>query len=136
MILVDDAHGAGVLGKTGQGAPELENVSRRQIIQCVTLSKAFGVFGGAILGTRDLREKILARSRSFIGSTPLPLPLANAALESVKILSKHGNNMRQRLNQNADYVKTALRKIGFEIPETPGPIIAIHPAEPKRKRAR
>ncbi|MGH7953980.1 MAG: aminotransferase class I/II-fold pyridoxal phosphate-dependent enzyme, partial [Limisphaerales bacterium] len=72
MILMDDAHGAGVLGKTGKGAPEFENVSRRQIIQCVTLSKAFGVFGGVILGMRDLREKILSRSRAFIGSTPLP----------------------------------------------------------------
>lgn len=125
-ILVDDAHGAGILGKNGRGTPELEGVSRRQIIQCVTLSKAFGVFGGAILGTRELREKILQRSRSFVGSTPLPLPLANAALQSVIILKAKGNVWRRRLNQNANYVKAALRKAGFEIPEMPGPIIPLH----------
>jgi 7-keto-8-aminopelargonate synthetase-like enzyme len=126
MILVDDAHGAGILGKNGRGTPELEGVSRRQIIQCITLSKAFGVFGGAILGTRELREKILERSRSFVGSTPLPLPLANAALQSIKILKAKGNVWRRRLNQNAEYVKAALRKAGFEIPEMPGPIIPLH----------
>jgi 7-keto-8-aminopelargonate synthetase-like enzyme len=135
MILVDDAHGAGVLGKSGKGAPEFENVSRRQIIQCVTLSKAFGVFGGAILGTHELREKIFARSRAFIGSTPLPLPLANAALQSLKVLSKNGKNLRRRLNQNADFVKAALRKAGFEIPEMPGPIIPIHAKTEPEARA-
>ena len=62
MILLDDAHGAGVLGRNGRGTVDLENVSRRQIIQCITLSKAFGVYGGAILGTRELRGKILERS--------------------------------------------------------------------------
>lgn len=123
MILVDDAHGAGVLGKKGQGTPEHEQVSRRQIIQCVTLSKAFGVYGGAILGTRGLRERIFDYSRAFVGSTPLPLPLANAALQSLKILKARGNGLRQRLNENAAYAKAALREAGFEIPAMPGPII-------------
>ena len=126
MILVDDAHGAGVLGNAGKGTPELEGVSRRQIIQCITLSKAFGVYGGAILGTPELREKILERSRSFIGSTPLPLPLANAALQSVKILRTKGNGLRRQLNKSADYVKAALNKMGMEIPAMPGPIIPVH----------
>lgn len=126
MILVDDAHGAGVLGHNGRGTPEFEGVSRRQIIQCITLSKAFGVYGGVILGTRKLREKILERSHSFIGSTPLPLPLANAALQSVKILKSCGKELRERLNTNASFVKTALKSTGFEILETPGPIIPLH----------
>jgi 8-amino-7-oxononanoate synthase len=125
IMLVDDAHGAGVLGKKGQGTLEFEGVGRRRIIQCVTLSKAFGVFGGAILGTRELREKIVERSRAFIGSTPLPLPLANAALESLKILAKQGSGLRKKLNHNAEYVKTALRAAGVNFPETPGPIIAM-----------
>jgi 7-keto-8-aminopelargonate synthetase-like enzyme len=125
-LLVDDAHGAGVLGSSGRGAIEYENVSRRQIIQCVTLSKAFGVYGGAVLGPRELRRKIFARSRSFVGSTPLPPPLANAALQSVKLLSRHGKKLRRCLNQNTAYVKAALRAAGWVIPETPGPIIPIH----------
>ena len=73
---MDDAHGAGVLGRTGKGAPEHAGVSRRQIIQTVTLSKAFGAYGGAILGPARLRQRMLDRSRMFVGSTPLPLPLA------------------------------------------------------------
>ncbi|MDE3067159.1 MAG: pyridoxal phosphate-dependent aminotransferase family protein [Verrucomicrobiota bacterium] len=126
LILVDDAHGAGVLGRTGKGAPEIENVRRRQIIQCITLSKAFGVFGGAILGTRELRRRIFERSRSFIGGTPLPLPLANAALRAVEIMRADGNRLRRRLNQNAASAKAALRKAGWSIPEAPGPVIPIH----------
>jgi 7-keto-8-aminopelargonate synthetase-like enzyme len=126
MIVVDDAHGAGVLGKSGRGTHELEGINRRQIIQCLTLSKAFGVYGGVILGTPDLRQKILERSRSFVGSTPLPLPLANAALQSVKILKTKGNHWRSQLHGNADYVKTALKKAGFKIPTTPGPIIPLN----------
>jgi 8-amino-7-oxononanoate synthase len=125
MILVDDAHGAGVLGKRGQGTLEFEGVNRRQIIQCGTLSKAFGVFGGVILGTRVLRERIFAQSRAFIGSTPLPLPLANAALQSLKILKTRGIHLRKNLNKNADYLKSALRRANVKFAETPGPIVQL-----------
>ncbi len=72
LILVDDAHGAGVLGRTGKGTLEHAGVSRRRIIQTMTLSKAFGAYGGAILGTARLRQRILDRSRMFVGSTPCP----------------------------------------------------------------
>ena len=138
QLLVDDAHGAGVLGATGKGALDQAGVNRQRIIQCVTLSKAFGVYGGAVLGTRELRERILARSRAFIGCTPLPPPLANAALQSVKILGR-GGKLRARIRRNAAYVKNALRRAGFVIPELPGPIIAIHPrseAETRELRRR
>jgi glycine C-acetyltransferase len=130
---VDDAHGAGVLGKTGKGTLELEGVSRRRIVQCITLSKAFGTYGGAVLGTRKLRQAILSRSRLLIGSTPLPLPLAGAALAAVRIL-KNDRRMRRRLMQNASFVKAALRKTGVDIPETPGPIISLQ-AQSKREAA-
>jgi 7-keto-8-aminopelargonate synthetase-like enzyme len=132
MMLVDDAHGAGILGKKGQGTLELEGIDRKRIIQCVTLSKAFGVFGGVILGTRELREKILERSRAFIGSTPLPLPLANVALQSVKILKEQGNGLRKKLDANVEYVKTALRATEVSFPETPGPIIALSLEKPEQ----
>lgn len=135
LILVDDAHGAGVLGNTGKGTPEFENISRKRIVQCVTLSKAFGVYGGAILGPRELRRKVLQRSRAFIGSTPLPPPLANAALQSVKWLGRHGKKLRLRLNQNAALVKNALRTAGWEIPETPGPIVPLHTRTESESRA-
>ena len=129
LILVDDAHGAGVLGSNGQGAPEHAGVSRRRIIQTVTLSKSFGAYGGAILGTARLRQQILDRSRMFVGGTPLPLPLANAALMGVRIL-KTDKSFRQRLLRNAAYVKTGLRQAGLPLPETPGPIVPLMPRRP------
>jgi 7-keto-8-aminopelargonate synthetase-like enzyme len=124
MILVDDAHGAGVLGKTGKGALELEKVSRRRTVQCVTLSKAFGAYGGVALVSRALREKILARSRVFAGTTPLPPPLAGAALAALKMLRREPAR-RRRLFENLSYVRTKMRAAGWEISETPGPIVRL-----------
>jgi len=126
LVLLDDAHGAGVLGKTGKGTAEYAGVSRRRIIQTVTLSKAFGVYGGAILATRRLREQIIARSRLFIGSTPLPLPLASAALEAVDIL-RNGSRLRARLQRNVDRLKTALCGAGLLEEPTPGPVVSLVP---------
>jgi len=121
VVLVDDAHGAGVLGRTGRGSLEQQGVSRSRIIQTITLSKAFGTYGGAILGTVALRRRILSRSNLFVGNTPLPLPLANAALRAVQIL-KTAKSLRHRLARNSQYVKTALGD------PTPGPIISLLPA--------
>jgi len=126
LILVDDAHGAGVLGRTGKGTLEHAGVSRRRIIQTVTLSKAFGAYGGAILGSARLRQRMLDRSRMFIGSTPLPLPLANAALAGVKTL-KANPGLRRRLLRNAAHVKSSLREAGLPLTETPGPIVLLLP---------
>ncbi len=126
LILVDDAHGAGVLGPTGKGTLEHGGVGRGRIIQTITLSKAFGVYGGAILGSKSLRQSILARSRLFVGSTPPPLPLASAALESLRILQEDAT-LRLRLLRNAAHVKTSLRKAGLVLADTPGPIIFIRP---------
>ncbi len=124
MILVDDAHGAGVLGATGQGTPEHADVNRARIIQCATLSKAFGAYGGVVLAPRALREKILARSRVFVGTTPLPLPLAGAALASLNIL-RNEPTRRKKLFRNLFYLRKKLRAAGWEISETPGPIIRL-----------
>jgi 7-keto-8-aminopelargonate synthetase-like enzyme len=126
LLLVDDAHGAGVLGRTGKGAIEHAGVGRRRIVQTVTLSKAFGAYGGAILGSARFRQRVLDRSRMFVGSTPLPLPLAAAALAGVRIL-KTDAGLRRRLFENAAYVKTALRKAGLALAETPGPIVPVLP---------
>jgi 7-keto-8-aminopelargonate synthetase-like enzyme len=106
-MLVDDAHGAGVLGHTGKGSLEHEGVSRRRVIQTITLSKAFGVYGGAVLANKNLRERIIQRSKLFVGCTPLPLPLASAALESVRILKTNASLLKQ-LGDNTKYVQSAL----------------------------
>ena len=127
LLLVDDAHGGGTLGKSGKGSIELENIPRDRVIQTITLSKAFGVYGGAILGSAELREKIVARSRMFVGSTPLPLPLAHAANTSIKLLQSD-KQLRRQLRENVELVKKDLREFGYDIAETPSPIIAIAPA--------
>ncbi len=126
VILLDDAHGAGVIGPTRQGTPEYAGVSRERIIQTITLSKALGVYGGAILCSRELREKMIERSAMFAGSTPLPPPLACAALRAIQVLKKD-RSLRDRLNHNAQYVKTALRYAGIPVPFTPVPVIAVIP---------
>lgn len=123
-ILVDDAHGAGVLGRTGQGAIELTRASHENLILTVTLSKAFGTYGGAILSTADLREKILGSSSLFVGNTPLPLPLACGAHEAVKLLTAR---LIERLNANSGLVKRELIGAGLPIKHTPGPIVALPP---------
>jgi 7-keto-8-aminopelargonate synthetase-like enzyme len=128
LMLVDDAHGAGVLGVGGKGSLEHAGIGRRRVIQTITLSKAFGTYGGAILGSKALRRWILSRSMLFTGSTPIPLPLANAAKAAVSILSGD-KSLRDRLCRNSARVKNGLRLAGFPLPETPGPIIGLAPPD-------
>jgi 7-keto-8-aminopelargonate synthetase-like enzyme len=123
-ILVDDAHGAGVLGAKGRGTLEHAGVSRARIIQCATLSKAFGIYGGVVLGTRALRKRIVARSHVFAGATPVPPPLAGAALASLQILKREPRR-RERLFRNASYLRAQLHELGWEIAETSGPIVRL-----------
>jgi 7-keto-8-aminopelargonate synthetase-like enzyme len=133
-MLVDDAYGGGVLGAKGQGTLEFEKVGRARVIQCATLSKAFGSYGGVVLSSRAVREKIIARSRAFAGSTPLPPPLAGAALAAVKILAAEPQR-RKRLFQNVAFVRENLRSAGWEIPETPGAIVRLPVLPEAQERA-
>jgi 8-amino-7-oxononanoate synthase len=126
MVLLDDAHAAGMIGETGQGTVEYAGVQRRRIIQTVTLSKAFGCYGGAILCADKWREKIMNSSAMFAGGTPVPLPLANAALKAMELL-RGDPGLRRRLSRNVNYVKTALRSRGLSVPHTPAPIVSIVP---------
>jgi 7-keto-8-aminopelargonate synthetase-like enzyme len=127
QILVDDAHAAGVLVKNGRGTPEFSGVGRRRIIQTITLSKAFGAYGGAILGSRGLCRAVISGSRLVTGNTPLPLPLAAAALTSVELVGSD-DRLRTRLARNTDHVKSSLRQKGISIPENQSPILPIIPA--------
>jgi 7-keto-8-aminopelargonate synthetase-like enzyme len=130
VLLVDDAHGSGTLGRFGRGTVEFLGASDERIIQTVTLSKALGVYGGAVLGSRRLRDRIVSRSRLFTGNTPLPLPLANAALTALKVVRADAR-LRRRLLINTRYVKAALSEAGFPVPDGPGPIAPIEPRDAK-----
>ncbi|MBU6400185.1 MAG: aminotransferase class I/II-fold pyridoxal phosphate-dependent enzyme [Verrucomicrobia bacterium] len=124
-LLVDDAHAAGILGRMGRGTAELEGISRARLIQTVALSKAFGVYGGAVLTTRALAREIRARSRLFNGNTPLPLPLAAAALRALSLVRT--DPLIERLARKTAYVKSALRAGGFPVTDSPAPIVALAP---------
>jgi len=125
LLMVDDAHGGGTIGDTGKGTIEEEGVGRVRVVQNVTLSKALGVYGGVVLCSRSLRARIVERSRVFGGATPVPLPLAYAALRSLEIL-KRDRGLRRRLQQNTRQVRSELVRVGFTLPSNPGPIIGIH----------
>jgi 8-amino-7-oxononanoate synthase len=127
-MLVDDAHGAGVLGAHGRGSAESEGVEDARLIRTITLSKAFGVYGGAILGAADLQAAIAERSRLFIGSTPLPPPLAQAALEAVRLV-RGRPGLRSRLKRNTQFVRELIRRGGVGLPDHPGPVLGIRPCE-------
>jgi 7-keto-8-aminopelargonate synthetase-like enzyme len=129
VLLVDDAHAAGVLGPNGQGTIELAGVGRRRVIQTVTLSKAIGVYGGTILGSEALRQMILERSRLFIGSTPLPLPLICAAAAALNILGSN-KSLRSRIANNTFYLRSLLSAAGLLVPQHPGPIVSLAPRRP------
>ena len=109
LLLVDDAHGAGTLGARGRGTPEVCGVRDERLVQTISLSKAFGVYGGAVLGSAKIIQAIQERSRIFNGNTPPPLPLVNAALASLRVL-KTDRSLRQRLHANTARIKDALRR--------------------------
>jgi 7-keto-8-aminopelargonate synthetase-like enzyme len=130
LLMVDDAHGAGTMGKSGKGTVELEGIGRDRVVQNITLSKAFGVYGGAILCSQKLRKQLVS-SRLFAGSTPLPLPLAFAARQAVQLV-RQNKTLRSRLLENAAFVKTRLRQAGLSLPDAPGPIVCIQSADRKK----
>jgi len=123
-ILIDDAHGMTVVGKSGKGSWEETGVDRNFIFQTGTLSKGFGVFGGIILGENDLIDHICEKSPAFIGSTGLALPLAVAAVASISHLMSNAFLVTD-LQEKSRSLKTKLRNMGFDIPETPVPIFSL-----------
>lgn len=123
-LLLDDAHGFGVLGKHGRGTPEWSGTRSEQVIQTVSLSKAVGAFGGAILTSRAHGKQIVSRSSLFAGSTPMPLPLVGGVLAALKVLNADIAR-RKRLVHNAARIKNAIRSAGIALPDTPAPIVSV-----------
>ena len=108
MLLLDDAHGAGVLGKNGRGTLEHFGIQDKRIVRSITLSKAFGAYGGAVLGGRNLCRKVIERSALFAGSTPPPLPMADAAFAALATVAGD-ESLHTRLQRN-------LKLIGTDVP--------------------
>jgi len=124
-LIVDDAHGTGVLGPTGRGTLEHFGLAGRpDIIVMATLGKALGSFGACIAGSRDLREYLINRARSFIFTTALPPAAAAAALEALLILDDEPE-LRSQLADNADFMRAGLRALGFNTLDSRTQIIPL-----------
>lgn len=123
---LDDCHAAGTLGSTGRGSLENVGWSRHQVLQVITLSKALGTFGGALLADRTTVNQVWERSHCFVGGTPPPLPLVAAARTSLRLLKRDSSRIN-RLQSTVHWFKQRLVDAGV-IPEvSPGPMFLISP---------
>lgn len=120
ITYVDDAHGSGVLGG-GAGTVKHFGLSGQIDVQIGTLSKAVGVVGGYVAGSRDLIDWLKLRSRPFLFSTALPPGVVAACIEAIDIL-QNSRELQTRLWDNAAYMQRGLKKLGFSIGGTETPI--------------
>ena len=123
-VISDDAHSVGILGKTGKGTWEHFNLSRKNLIQVGTLSKAFGVYGGFVVGNNELIKKI-KNSNVYIGSSAYPLPLCKASIKSLQIL-KDNPQMILNLQKRSLSFKKELNAIGFNVNISQIPVVGIN----------
>ena len=131
MVLVDDAHGFGVLGEDGSGTVAHFGLEGKDIIQMGTLSKAIGALGGYIAGSHALIELLINRARGFIFTTGLPpatLAAANAALD----VMRSSPELRQRLFSYAKCLKTALIDLGYTLLLSETQILPVVLGSPQR----
>src|SRR5215510_1127512 len=114
IMMVDDAHASGVLGRNGRGTIDHFNVHGRVDIQVGTLSKAIGALGGYVCGTRDLIDFLYHRARPFLFSTSHPPSVAATCIAAFNVLEQEPQLM-EKLWVNTRYFKKELGNLGFNI---------------------
>lgn len=125
-LMVDDAHGSGVLGERGMGTAELFHVSGDIDIKMGTFGKAMGSFGAYAAVSVELRELLINRARSFIFSTSLPPSVLAASLAAIKVVrSPEGLRLREQLKDNAGFFRSLLLNAGFSLPDGMTQIIPL-----------
>jgi glycine C-acetyltransferase len=130
IMMVDDAHSSGVLGRGGRGTIDHLNCHGRVHIQVGTLSKAIGSMGGYVCGSRDLIDFLYLRARPFLFSTSHPPATAAACQAAFTLLdSPEGERLVKRLWANTKFFKRELKKRGFQFKASETPIIPIHVGE-------
>lgn len=125
MVMVDDSHAVGFMGKSGQGTPEHCGVLGRVDIITGTLGKALGgASGGYVSGKKEIIECLRQRSRPYLFSNSLA-PVITASSIKVLDLIAQGDELRMKLKENSLYFRTEMQKLGFTL--TPGehPIIPV-----------
>ena len=131
IMMVDDAHSSGVLGRAGRGTIDHFDLHGRVHIQVGTLSKAIGVLGGYVCGSRDLIDFLYARARPFLFSTSHPPAVAAFCLAAFDVL-EHEPDLIGNLWSNTRYWKEALAASGFDTGMSETPITPIMVGEARR----
>lgn len=124
IVMVDDAHASGVMGRNGRGTVDHFNLHGRVHIQVGTLSKAVGVLGGYVAGSRDLIEWLHARGRPFLFSSSHPPAVVAACLAALDILENEPERI-QRLWDNTRFFKKGLADLGFDTGRSETPITPV-----------
>jgi glycine C-acetyltransferase len=125
MIMVDESHSAGVVGKTGRGVTELYNLKGKVEIITGTLGKAFGgAIGGFTTGKKEIIEMLRQRSRPYLFSNSIPPLVAAAGIRVIDMMTET-NEFQDRLHWNAEYFIEKMTLIGFDIKPTKSAICAV-----------
>ena len=124
ILMVDDAHGEGVLGRGGRGIVDHFDLHGVVDIEVGTMSKAFGVMGGVVAGSRRLIEWLRQRGRPFLFSSAMTVPDVAACLAALDLLEE-STELVDRLWENARYFKTKMQALGFDIGKSETPITPI-----------
>ena len=125
LVMVDESHSAGVVGKTGHGVSELTDTYGRVDIYTGTLGKAFGgALGGFTTGRKDIIDLLRQRSRPYLFSNSLAPCIIGASLEVFKML-KESNELHDRLVENVAYFRDKMMAAGFDIKPTQSAICAV-----------
>ena len=130
IMMVDDAHASGVLGRNGRGTVDHFGLHGRVHIQVGTLSKAIGVLGGYVCGSRDLIDFLYHRARPFLFSTSHPPAVAAACLAAFDVLEQEPERI-EALWKNARHFKKGLTDAGFDTGTSETPITPVMMGEAK-----
>lgn len=125
LLVVDDAHATGVLGKNGTGTPEHFNLQNAEnLYQSETMSKALGAYGGFIAADETLIQSIRSESTFYGASTALPPPLVAAGCASLRLIQRQPE-LREKLKKNAERIRKGIQKLEFHTTGEGTPIIPI-----------
>jgi len=124
IMMIDDAHSSGVLGRNGRGTVDHFDLHGRVDIQVGTLSKAVGALGGYVCSTRDTIDFLYHRARPFLFSTSHPPSVAASCLAAFEVLEEEPQ-LIQRLWDNTNFFKEGLKRLGFDTGMSETPITPV-----------